>query len=154
TKGDRWKVRQGWRSPGWAIQPSSGEPNTGEPDALKGARPVREGAVGFPWKQGAGRLPHAQESVVTPGAKRRSCGRPREEGEGDTVHAHQRSAIEVPPRPGRSPRSGSRVGAGTGRFAATAERPRQPPFARVVRLVPWLRAIIDLHERRHPHPVR
>jgi hypothetical protein len=58
TKGDRWKVRQGWRSLGWAIQPSSGEPDTGEPDARKRARPVREGAVGFPSPEGAGRLPH------------------------------------------------------------------------------------------------
>ena len=32
---------------------------SGEPDARKRARPVREGAVGFPWSQGAGRLPHA-----------------------------------------------------------------------------------------------
>jgi hypothetical protein len=31
---------------------------SGEPDARKRARPVREGAVGFPWQQGAGRLPH------------------------------------------------------------------------------------------------
>src|SRR5947209_13502044 len=71
TKGDRLKVRQGWRSPGWAIQPSSGEPDTGEPDAIKVARPVREGAVGNLRKpvapvarrresqQGAGRLLHA-----------------------------------------------------------------------------------------------
>src|SRR5436309_13727832 len=72
TKGDRLKVRQGWRSLGWAIQPSSGEPDTGEPDAIKVARPVREGAVGNLRKpvapvvrrresqQGAGRLLHAQ----------------------------------------------------------------------------------------------
>src|SRR5262249_53116970 len=63
TKGDRWKVRQGWRSLGWAIQPSSGEPDTGEPDARKRACPVREGAVGFPWSQGAGRLPHTQATA-------------------------------------------------------------------------------------------
>ena len=31
---------------------------TGEPDASKGACPVREGAVGFPSSEGAGRLPH------------------------------------------------------------------------------------------------
>src|SRR5262245_25129820 len=45
TKGDRWKVRQGWRSLGWAMQPSSGEPETGEPDARKRARPVRGGRL-------------------------------------------------------------------------------------------------------------
>src|SRR5437588_9163558 len=73
TKGDRLKVRQGWRSLGWAIQPSSGEPDTGEPDARKVARPVREGAVGNLRKpvapvvrrresqQGAGRLLHAHD---------------------------------------------------------------------------------------------
>src|SRR3954468_13444153 len=70
TKGDRWKVRQGWRSPGWAKKPSPAEPDTGEPDAIKVARPVREGAVGNLRKpvapvvrrresqQGAGRLLH------------------------------------------------------------------------------------------------
>src|SRR3954452_12415079 len=70
TKGDRWKVPQGWRSPGWAQKPSSAEPDTGEPDAIKVARPVREGAVGNLRKpvapvvrrcesqQGAGRLLH------------------------------------------------------------------------------------------------
>src|SRR5215470_15152382 len=74
TKGDKLKVRQGWRSPGWAIQPSSGEPDTGEPDARKRARPVREGAVGNLRKpvapvvrrresqQGAGRLLHTPVS--------------------------------------------------------------------------------------------
>src|SRR4051794_37601242 len=77
TKGDRWKVRQGWRSPGWAKKPSSGEPDAGEPDAIKVARPVREGAVGNLRKpvatvvrrresqQGAGRLLHAQDLIST-----------------------------------------------------------------------------------------
>src|ERR1700716_3431248 len=70
TKGDRWQGRHGGRSLGWAIQPSAGEPDTGEPDAIKVARPVREGAVGNLRKpvapvvrrresqQGAGRLLH------------------------------------------------------------------------------------------------
>src|SRR5947209_19051359 len=81
TKGDRLKVRQGWRSPGWAIQPSSGEPDTGEPNAIKVARPVREGAVGNLRKpvapvvrrresqQGAGRLLH---KLTRPGARKRA----------------------------------------------------------------------------------
>src|SRR5262245_55531831 len=73
TKGDRWKVRHGWRSLGWAVQPSSGEPDTGEPDARKRACPVREGAVGFPRQQGAGRLPH---SWTAPGATSPSAGSP------------------------------------------------------------------------------
>ena len=54
-----------------SVQPSSGEPDTGEPDAIKVARPVREGAVGNLRKpvapvvrrresqQGAGRLLHS-----------------------------------------------------------------------------------------------
>jgi hypothetical protein len=33
-------------------------PGAGEPDAVKAACPVREGAVGFPCSQGAGRLLH------------------------------------------------------------------------------------------------
>ena len=36
------------------------DPVSGEPDAWKRARPVREGAVGFPCYQGAGRLPHVR----------------------------------------------------------------------------------------------
>src|SRR5436309_9426273 len=90
TKGDRLKVRQGWRSLGWAIQPSSGEPDTGEPDARKRARPVREGAVGNLRKpvapvvrrresqQGAGRLLHRlRESPRLLRRSDRSTQRPR-----------------------------------------------------------------------------
>ena len=37
---------------------------SGEPDARKRACPVREGAVGFPCYQGAGRLPHRKIVVA------------------------------------------------------------------------------------------
>src|ERR1700724_4772912 len=86
TKGDRWKVRQGWRSLGWAIQPSSGEPDTGEPDAIKVARPVREGAVGNLRKpvapvvrrresqQGAGRLLHRKNRSSSQRETPPACG--------------------------------------------------------------------------------
>src|SRR3954471_19554643 len=86
TKGDRWKVRQGWRSPGWAKKPSSGEPDTGEPDAIKVARPVREGAVGNLRKpvapvvrrresqQGAGRLLHRKDLETSTSAYRAGGG--------------------------------------------------------------------------------
>src|SRR3954471_13236375 len=94
TKGDRWKVRQGWRSPGWAKKPSSGEPDTGEPDAIKVARPVREGAGGNLRKpvapvvrrpeseQGPGRLLHAKplpKSAARPNSKWQREGRDADE---------------------------------------------------------------------------
>ena len=43
---------------------TNADPVSGEPDARKRARPVREGAVGFPYYKGAGRLPHAKDDVV------------------------------------------------------------------------------------------
>src|SRR6185369_11055789 len=89
TKGDRWKVRQGWRSLGWAIQPSSGEPDTGEPDARNRARPVREGAVGFPWQQGAGRLPHRLcRAMMIRGFRKLGAGEGTRAGEVDWISVY------------------------------------------------------------------
>src|SRR5690242_11771719 len=63
-------------------EPSSAEPDTGEPDAIKVARPVREGAVGNLRKpvapvvrrresqQGAGRLLHRFEAALRTGGWR------------------------------------------------------------------------------------